>query len=174
MKALAAAACMLAWLTVALPVRADVSVGDLEVAGRALGFMQKPMSGKVRLGIVYAPASPRSLREAESLRDALEGGLKVGNLEFYPVMVAIDGAAHADVDLFFLTDFMPSGVPSLAAVSAARQIPCITTDVDEVKSGSCAMAVKSSPKVEIVVNRAAAKDSGVTFATVFRVMITEI
>jgi hypothetical protein len=34
--------------------------------------------------------------------------------------------------------------------------------------------VRSAPKVQIVINRAAAKDSDVTFATVFRVMITEI
>jgi hypothetical protein len=36
------------------------------------------------------------------------------------------------------------------------------------------MGIRSAPKVQIVVNRAAAKDSGVAFATVFRVMITEI
>ena len=36
------------------------------------------------------------------------------------------------------------------------------------------MGVRSSPKVQIMVNRTVAKDSGIAFATVFRVMITEI
>jgi hypothetical protein len=50
----------------------------------------------------------------------------------------------------------------------------VTTDLNQVRDGVCLMGVRSSPKVQIVVNRAAANASGITFATVFRVMITEI
>jgi hypothetical protein len=153
---------------------ADVSATDLQVAARALSFMEKPLTGAVRVGIVYAPASPRSSRQAEQLRAMIGGGLKAGSVQLSPVMVKADEAAIANVDLFFLTEYVGPQDAPLSAISAARQIPCVTTDIAQVQSGTCVMGVRSRPKVEILVNRAAAAASGMNFATVFRVMITEL
>jgi hypothetical protein len=165
---------VLCGLAVVSSIRADVTPTDLQVAARALSFMERPLSGTVRIGIVHSAASPRSVRQAEDLRAMLAGGLRAGALDLRPVLVEIGQAGSANVDLFFLTEFVSPHERSLATISAARQIPCITTDVGQVRSGACTMGVRSKPKVEIFVNRAAALDSGMTFATVFRVMITEI
>jgi hypothetical protein len=43
-----------------------------------------------------------------------------------------------------------------------------------VRSGRCVVGVSTSPRVEIVVSRAAAKAAGVSFSQAFRVMIREI
>jgi ABC-type uncharacterized transport system substrate-binding protein len=154
--------------------RADVTLTDLQIAARALSFMEDPLTGTVRVGIVHAPTNARSARQAEDLRSMLAGGLQVGSLELRPVMVRLDEAQVADVDLFFLTEYLnPHEVP-LSAVSAARRIPCVTTDIAQVQSGACIMGVRSAPKIEILVNRAASIASGMAFATVFRVMITEL
>jgi hypothetical protein len=147
---------------------------DLQIAARALSFMEDPLSGSVRVGIVHAPANARSARQAEELRAMLGSGLQVGNLELRPVMVELDDAEVAEVDLFFLTEYLnPHQVP-LSSISAVRQIPCVTTDIAQVQSGTCIMGVRSTPKIEILVNRAATLESGMTFSTVFRVMITEL
>jgi ABC-type uncharacterized transport system substrate-binding protein len=153
---------------------ADVTPLDLQVAARALSFMERPLSGRVRVGVVYSPQSPRSSNQAQQLRTQLGAGLRVGNIELVPGLVALGDAARADVDLFLLTEHVPPGEAALAGVSKARQIPCVTTDVEQVRSGACIMAVRSRPKVEIIVNRDAANDSGLRFATAFRVMVTEI
>jgi hypothetical protein len=62
----------------------------------------------------------------------------------------------------------------MAAVSAAKMAPCITTDLAQVRDGACVMGIRSTPKVEIMVNRAAATNTGIKFAGVFRMLITEL
>ncbi len=167
------AASMLAWATLDATVSAAVTTTDLQVAARALSFMERPFAGVVRVGILYSANSPRSLREAETLRGLLGDGMKIGKLELRPVLVATTDAARANVDMFFLTEFVGAD-DAIAAGIAASQRPCVTTDFAQVESGVCLMGVRSAPKVQIVVNRETAKVSGVEFATVFRVMITEI
>jgi hypothetical protein len=158
----------------AAPVRADVTATDLQVAARALGFMERPPTGTVRVGIVYSSIVRPSLNQAERLDALLGSGMKAGNLDLRPVMVEAKDAAKANVDLFFLTEHLQPGEVALAAVSAARKIPCITADIAQVQAGTCTIGVRSKPKIEVFVNREAAKASGTSFATAFRVMINEL
>jgi hypothetical protein len=158
---------------VAPPLSAEVTRTDLQAAARALSFMERPLAGTVRVGILYAPDSPRSVQQARDLDRLLEAGMQAGRIELRPALVKIGDAAAADVDMFFLTEFVDPATARLAGIAAASR-PCVTTDISQVESGACLLGVRSRPRVEIVVNREAAKNSGVTFATVFRVMITEI
>jgi hypothetical protein len=43
-----------------------------------------------------------------------------------------------------------------------------------VHNGACAVGVRSQPRIEVIVNRAAAAASGIVLSAVFRMMITEI
>lgn len=156
------------------PVLADVTRTDIQVAARALGFVSNPLTGAVDLGILYSSSSTRSVRQAEQMRDLLAGGFRIGGLELSPVMVELADAAEAEVDLFFLTEHVPAGtVPRLAGRPGMPGL-CITTDLEQVRSGACTIGVRSRPKVEVFVNNDAAKANNVTFSTVFRVMITEL
>jgi hypothetical protein len=149
------------------------TLSDLQIAGRALGFLDKPMQGQVTAGIVYAPLNPQSVREAEALKDILGDGLRIGNVTLRPALVPVTDVEHSTAALFLLTD----GVDEVALVSAAarlKRIPCITTDLAKVKSGGCAIGVHSQPKIEILVNRSAASGSQLSFSAVFRMMITEM
>lgn len=146
---------------------------DLQVAARALSFMEAPMSGRVRVGIVYSPQSPGSVSQARQIASQLAGGMRIGNMDLEPSMVPLTDAGSAEVDLFLLTEHVPAA-GTLAEVSKARRIPCVTKDLDKVEAGDCIMAVRSRPKVEIIVNRDAANLSGLRFATAFRVMVTEL
>lgn len=166
------------WLAVlalaTLSASAEISITDLQVAARALTFMEQPLSGRVRVGIVHSTRSPRSQSQAKSLATRLDSGLLVGSIELIPVLVPIEEARTAAVDMFLLTEFVPPAFPELSTISRQRQILCVTTDVAQVESGACTVAVRSRPTVEIIVNREAAVNSGVRFATAFRVMVTEI
>lgn len=161
-------------LLTAQPAFAQVTTQDLQVAGRALSFLEKPLTGEISVGIVYARDDPQSAQEAASVQKLLGGGLKIGNSTLKPLLVTVSDAVRADVDLYFLTPGLGADASALAQASKAKHVPCITTDIAQVRSGRCALGVRSRPKVEIVVNRAAAAGSGMSFSTVFRMMITEL
>lgn len=173
MKALIWLGCLVSLLAAA-SVQAAVTATDLQVAARALSFMEQPLRGTVRVGIVYSNASPASHRQAEEVERLLGSGLRAGNLELHAVMVELGEHKSADVDLFLLTEHVTAEQAQLAGLGADRRTLCVTTDLEQVRNGSCVMGVRSAPKVEILVNRVAAQARGLSFATVFRVMITEI
>jgi hypothetical protein len=165
----------LAMIVVGAPAHADVTLTDLQIAARALSFVSDPLSGKVRIGIVYASDSPRSVSQAQQLRGMLADGMRIGTLELRPVLLESREVAAADVDLYFLTEYiLTDATPPLPGGSARRKVLCVTTDIEQVQKGACVMGVRSRPKVEVFVNRAAAAANDVTFSTVFRVMITEL
>ena len=160
-------------LTLAMPALAAVTATDMQVAARALSFIERPLNGVVRVAILHAPGSPRSLEQARSLQTLLGEGMRVGSIELRPVLVPLTSSSAVDADFVFATEHLDAKAVA-DAIAARGSLPCVTTDLALVREGACLMGVRSRPKVEIVVNRAAAEASGVKFATVFRVMITEI
>lgn len=153
---------------------AEVGMNDLLVIGRALSFLEKPLTGEVSVGIVYAADNAQSAREAENLRKLLNNGQRIGNLSLKPVLVSINEIEHADVKLLMLTAGMGEQAKTVGLASTRRRVPCVTTDLAQVKSGYCMMGVRSQPKVEILVNRSLAAAGGTGFSSVFRMMVTEI
>ncbi len=163
------------WGFVATPAAgAAVTQTDVLVAARALSFLQNPPSGEVRVGIVYSPDDPRSVQEADQLQQILVGGLKVGNLTMTPFKVKVDELVSTNVQLLWLTADIGRGGERVTDATKAKQIPCITVDIAAVHNGACVMGVSSQPRVQIIVNRAAAAKSNMLFATVFRMLVTEI
>jgi ABC-type uncharacterized transport system substrate-binding protein len=165
-------------LAVAMPAvapsaLADVGNNEVKIAARALGFLEKPLTGSVRVGIVYAPDDRQSSQDAATLQKLMEGGLKVGSLNLNPVMVPIDSVDTVKVDLLFVTDGLGARAAKAGNAAQVKRIPCITLDADQVRNGNCAIGVEANPRVEILVNRAAAARSGVSFAGAFKMLITE-
>lgn len=149
-----------------------VSGGDLNVAARALSFMENAPVGTIRVGIVFDPSNPQSAADAAELQHLMAAGLRVGHLTLQPVLVRVGDIGNVQVGLIFLTD--GAGADGLGEAIRARRVPCITTDLAKVREGVCAIGVRSSPRVEILVNKAAAEASGVKFSTAFRMLITEL
>ena len=161
-------------LPIAAPARADVTLTDLQVGARALSFLQKPPAGDLRVGIVYAPGNAESAREAADLQAMMEDGLKVGNVTLRPLRIKVTELASASVDFYFLTSGVAEDAARVAVLTRQKRIPCVTVDLAQVRNGACFMGVRSKPKIEILVNRAAATSSGAAFSSVFRIMITEL
>lgn len=163
-----------ALLFIAGRATAIVMPQDLQIAARALGFLAKPPSGEVRVAVVYAADSPQSVQEAGHLMQMLGNGLTVGNITLKPTLVSVDALARTRAGLIFLSPGVGSEGRLVAAASRSAQIPCVTTDLSQVRSGNCAIGIRSAPEIEILVNHAAAAATGTTFSTIFRVMITEL
>jgi hypothetical protein len=159
---------------VALPAAAEVSDTTLLVAARALSFLQHPLQGEVIVGIVYAPGNVQSALQARQLNALMQDGFRAGTLVLRSRLVKLDELAGSDVGLYFLTSELGHAAAPLEQLNRGRHIPCVTTDIVQVKDGNCAMGVRAQPRVEILVNRAAAAATGMTFSEAFRVMITEM
>lgn len=155
-------------------VWAETSERDLQVLARTLGFLDPPRSGTLRVGIVYDPAHAESLRLANRSAALLaDPGLRIGSLELRGVLVPAADAAQAQVDLFLLEAGASAAGAQLPAVLRERRLPCLSTDLEQVRQGHCSIGIQSQPRVEILVNRSLAEASGLSFASVFRMMIRE-
>jgi hypothetical protein len=174
-KYVTALACCLVATAVAGAARADVTAKDAQVIGRVLGFLEGAPTGIVELGIVFDPAKPESVAEAEKLRGILGDGLPSGTAKLKPRLVPIAEIAVAPkVVAFFVTRGLGTGVDAVAATAQQRHVPTITNEPVCVYSGRCVISATSEPAVEIVVNKAAAEATGTKFATFFRMLIKEI
>jgi hypothetical protein len=157
-----------------MPAAAEVTQTDLLVAGRAIGFMDNLKRGDVRVGIVYDPGVAQSAQQASELNAMMGAGLHIGSLVLRPVMLPIGRLGSDNSDLFFLTEGLGAEAAKVGRASRAHKISCITFDLTQVHNGNCTMGVQTQPKIEVFVNRAAARESGTDLAGVFRIMITEI
>jgi hypothetical protein len=146
---------------------------DLQVAGRALTFLENGPTGRVVLGVVFDPAKPASVAEKNAVMAAIGGGYAAGAVTLVGKPVeADDVAGAAGVNAFFVTGGVNYG--AVGGAAKARKIVTIGSAPACVASGACVMGVTTDPKVEIVVNRSAAAAVGVAFKAAFRMMIKEI
>jgi hypothetical protein len=169
----AVSALAVCWSAFAPAACGAATLTDLQIAIRALGFLQPPLSGEVRVGIVYEPGSLQSAKEAADIRALIGDGLTVGNLTLHPVLLRISELAAVKVGLYILAGAVADAA-AVATITQQKHIPCVTMDIAQVRSGNCFLGIQSSPKIEILVNRAAAASSGAVFSSVFRIMITEL
>ncbi len=153
---------------------AQVTAKDIQVAARVLNFTATPFTGTVKLGIVYDPAIAASAADEQALAGILGGGLAVGSVTLVPVLVPIAKLASTPVDVLFLTSGLGAAAAAVGTQAASAKTLCITTDISATQAGNCAVSVQSDPKVVITVNKAAASASGVSFASAFLMMVTEI
>ena len=143
---------------------------ELVILGRALSFMEPPLTGQIVVAIVYAAGNDTSRRDAEELAGQI-GVIRVAGLPATAIVISSDLLAVAGFQLIITA----TGVDSEPVIEAARahRALCVTADVEAVHDGHCTMAIRSSRKVEIFINRDAAIQSGVDFATAFRMMVHE-
>jgi hypothetical protein len=151
---------------------ASLSSRDLQVLGRALAFTLPAPTGPLTLAVAYAPGNAASRQDAEAIAALLGEGLRAGNAFFRPKLMdtASLGAGGYSV---VLAAAGADGERVMAASRSARVL-CVTADFAAVQAGRCVMAVKAEPRVEVLVNHAAAAEVGVEFAAAFRMMIREI
>lgn len=161
-------------LALAAPALAHADAAkDLQVAARALTFLENGPTGKATLGVVFDPSKPASVAEKNAVMAALGAGLSAGGLTLVgkPVEAgAVSGASG--VQALFVT----RGVNYAAVGGAAKgkKLVTISSDPACAQSGACVMSVATEPKVDITVNRSAAAAVGVAFKAAFRMMIKEI
>jgi hypothetical protein len=146
---------------------------DLQVAGRALTFLENGPTGRAVLGVVFDPSKPASVAEKNAVMAAIGGGYAAGAVTLVGKPVeADDVAGAAGVNAFYVTGGV--NYAAVGAAAKARKIVTIGSSPACVNTGACVMGVTTDPKVEITVNRSAAAAVGAAFKAAFRMMIKEI
>ncbi|WP_207483754.1 YfiR/HmsC family protein [Arenibaculum pallidiluteum] len=161
---------------VSAPAWADVGAKDVQVIAKTVGFTTPPLTGQVKVAVVFDAAAAASQKDAEALKGILGAGLAAGAATLVPVMVPVD-QVEAGLDgaaIAFVTTGLSAHYDKVFAAAKAKKVLSVSTDAACVQAGRCVMGVKSEPKVEILVNKAAAEASSVAFAPAFRMMISEI
>jgi len=164
----------LGFLLQAPAVLAQTDARNLQVLARTLGFMDPPMRGRLMVGILYDPASTAAQRDANALSALFADGLRSGGLTLEAKLVPIGEAKEADVDLFLLSRGNGDRAAALAPILKSRKLPCVSSDLDQVRAGNCTIGLQSAPRVEILLNTRLAADTDMAFASVFRMMIKEL
>jgi len=145
---------------------------DLQVAGRALTFLENGPSGRAVLGVVFDPSKPASVAEKNAVLAALGGGYSAGAVTLVgkPVEVSEVGGVSG-VNALYVTSGVNYG--AVGGEAKARKLVTIGSPACA-QSGGCVMGVTTEPKVEITVNRSTAAAVGASFKAAFRMMIKEI
>jgi hypothetical protein len=153
---------------------AEPGPGDLRLIAQSMGFLLRPPTGTLEVGIVYPNGSAAGRAAAERIASGFGSGLSAGALTLLPRILTLDEASRAQsLAAFVLTDDVLPQAGLLAAAVAGKGLLTITSDPAAVTAGQAVMAVRSQPRVEIYVSRAAAREAGVEFSTAFRMMIQE-
>lgn len=151
---------------------ASFAAKDLQVLGRAVAFLSPPLPAESVLAIAYVASNPASRQDAEAIAALIGPELRAGAAILRPKLVEAGNLEAGG----FRVMIAAAGANSAQLGAAARKAGalCITTDVEAVRAGFCAMAITSEPRVEIVVNHAVSSAAGIAFVAAFRMMIREL
>jgi hypothetical protein len=155
------------------PDASAASQKDLQILGRALGFIEIGPSGDVKIGIVYANGNAASATEADEIMTTIGGGLKSGKITLQAEKVSAASAAGSAYPVLYFTEGTEAKQASIFSAASSKGTITVSTHGACLSASNCVMVIKSKPKVDIQVSTAGAGATGVSFGSAFRMMITE-
>ncbi|HMH65172.1 MAG TPA: hypothetical protein VK515_06275 [Rhizomicrobium sp.] len=163
-------------LAFACPARAadDVSLADLKAATRTLGFLQNTSRAKeFVIGIVYVAGSAngkslgqQTVERVRSLPGPNDTSLKA------ELIAASDLANTVDhLDALYLVPGTAGSGAAIVEVARRKHLPVISNDPACLDQHCCMLMVRDTGRVEITMDSALAQSAGVTFSSVFAMMV---
>jgi hypothetical protein len=151
---------------------ASLSGQDPQIPATALAFVQPRPTGEGTIAVVYAAGNRASRDDAEAIMSAIGSRLAASGAVLTPRLVEAGSLAATDFSLVVVA----TGANSETVMNAVRahHVLCVTADQAAVQQGLCTMAVRPGPHVDIVLNYQAARQTGITVATAFRMMVREL
>ena len=151
---------------------ASLSPQDLQIIASALAFVQPPPQGDGVVAIVYAGLDNGSRLDAEAILGSIGKTLTASGIMLTPRLVDADELNTVGFSLVIVAAGANSETISRAVRS--HHALCVTADQEAVRQGLCAMAIRSTVKVDILLNYRAALAAGINIATAFRMMVGEL
>ena len=147
---------------------------DLQLLGQSLSFLREPPNGPLQVGIVYPAGSALGRAEAQAIAAQFSGGIHAGAVTLEPHLVTVDQVTRGTgLSVLVLTDAALPDAGHIAQALAGNGVLTVAFNPATNRSHDVVMAIRGEPRVEILVNRAAAQAAGIQFSTAFRMMIQE-
>lgn len=140
----APSAAIAALMVLAAPLVAQADTQkDLQIAVRALTFLEKAPSGSAVMGVVFDPSKPGSVAEKNAVMAALGGGYSAGGLTVTGKAIEAGsvGSASGVTALFVTTGVAYSAV---GAAAKGKNLITIGSDTACATSGGCAIRDRKS------------------------------
>ena len=170
-------ACIFALATLAIngtTVTAATTAKDAKIIGKAVGFLEPGISGATTVAIVYDSGDAASTSDAEGVQSAF-AGVKAGKNSIETKLVDVNALSDlSGTSVAVLAAGTESHQAAVQAAAAAAGILTASTDMSCVQAGHCVLGVATSPKVEILVSKAAREAAGLSFKTAFLMMVKEL
>ena len=159
-------------LACAAPLRAELSV---PIATRVLTFLLPAPRGPTQVAIVVAPDNAASLADAVAIERAVGGGVAVGGAlvrtRRVPV-TALEGLRGYRAA--FVTAGLRGAHDDIAAAARRHAVVTIPSDPACVQAARCVVGITSGTRVQITVNRVAARAVHARFGSAFLMLVKEI
>lgn len=163
-------------LAMVLPTQpAPSAVLNVPVAARIITFVQPAPVGVVPVAIVYEPGNPASEAEAADMERALSSGITIGRATLRTRRVSVSNLGQLSaVKAAFVTTGLRAYQDEVAAAASAQSVLTITADSACVIGGRCIVGISTANRTQIIVNKAAARRSGIRFGSAFLMLIKEV
>lgn len=153
----------------------STTLNELKVGVRVFDFMTTPPRGRTSLAVIYDGENKASVADAQTIQEWVNSGVSSGKAELIPNLV---DAHRLDMAPSFKLAIIASGTtPVLDSrildYALKNHALTISSDMACVQTGKCVVGVTSSPRVEVIINRAVATSYRVEFSEAFRMMVRE-
>jgi len=165
-------ACLAAFTPADARQPASLSSSALLILGKSLSFMQPAIPAGGAVAVVYDANRAGSKADAEAIMTTIGSFLQAGGVRLRPSLVersALDGA-----DFQLVIAALSANGDAVMRASRSHHALCVTADVAAVTAGTCMMAIRSTGRVEIILNHEATQGAAIGFATAFRMMVQEL
>jgi len=152
----------------------DVSLADLKAATRSLGFLQSlSRANDFTVGIVYLSGSAGSKTLAQQAAERIRTLPGPNDTGLKAEIIAIgDLANNADrLDALYLLPGTAANPSAIVDVARRRHLLVMSNDPACLDQRCCMLMVRDTGRVEIVLDSGLAQSAGVTFSSVFAMMV---
>jgi len=154
------------------PAYAEVSEKDLKIISRTVSFLESVTSPTVLMAVIEESANPNSVKDADKIIAFFTANAKAGKKNLVAQKVsASDLYPLKEVDVVFIPSGLEAFHEAIGQQAVTLKILAVSTDDNCVKNNHCATSVKSTPRVEILVNQALAEQSGIKFNSAFLMLV---
>ena len=152
----------------------EVPLADLKAATRSLGFLQNlPRGGSFAIGIVYPSGSANGKVTSQQASEQMRGleGPNGSVLKPEPIAVG-DLAGHAEhLDALYLMPGLGGGSATIVEEARRRHLLVMSSDPTCLDQHCCMLMVRDTGRVEIILDSGLAQSAGISFSSVFAMMV---
>ncbi len=150
---------------------------DISIGLKILLLMKERYSGPIPVAVIYNPAVPSSVSDAESIKKNIDQGTGIPEeLKFSAYLVSLNHAEKlAGAKVAFMADNLSSdGISSVCDAAGKQGILTISSNINCVRANQCVVGIISKPRIEIYYSPLAAEASHLTFSSAFIMLVKPI